>query len=51
MVLYDDEFKRNFHMSPTEFETLYKKLEHRLEPKKTRADVIGGKERLALTLE
>lgn len=51
MVFYNDEFKRNFHMSPTEFEILYKRLEHRLERKKTRVDVIGGKERLAVTLE
>lgn len=38
-------------MAVPEFETLYGKLKHRLEPRHTRPDVIGGKERLALTLE
>lgn len=51
MVSYGDEFKRNFHMTAADFDKLYNKLKHRLEPKKTRSDVIGGKERLAITLE
>lgn len=38
-------------MTVAEFEILYNKLKHRLEPKKTRPDIIAGKERLALTLE
>lgn len=51
MVNFEEEFARNFHMTVDEFNILYDRLKHKLEPKHTRADIISGKQRLAFTLE
>lgn len=51
MINFEAEFTRNFHMTVDEFDTLYDRLKHRLEPQDTRADIISGKQRFAFTLE
>lgn len=51
MANFEEEFTRNFHMNVDEFNVLYDRLKHRLEPKNTRVDTISGKQRLAFTLE
>lgn len=52
MVQYDKEFSRNFRMNHAQFEELFQRLRHRLDPKKlSRPDVITARERLSFTLE
>lgn len=51
MKNFEEEFIRNFHMTPMEFDALFERVRHRIEPEITRDDVIFGEERLALTLE
>lgn len=51
MIDFEQEFTNNFHMNVNEFNVLYDRLKHRLEPQNTRADIISGKQRLVVTLE
>lgn len=47
---WNSEFVQNFHMEEEQFEELFQRVKHRLEPKRcTRPD--GAKHRLAYTLE
>lgn len=49
---WNSEFVQNFHMEEEQFEELFQRVKHRLEPKRcTRPDGIGAKHRLAYTLE
>lgn len=52
MKEWHSEFTKNFHMNCEQFEELFQRIRHRLEPKKqTRPDAIDPKQRLAYTLE
>lgn len=52
MRAWNKEFAQNFHMEQEQFEELFQKVKHRLEPKRcTRPDGISAKHRLAYTLE
>lgn len=49
---WNPQFTTNFHMEQEQFDGLFDRIRHRLEPKRhTRADAIGAKQRLAYTLE
>lgn len=52
MRQWNDEFTQNFHMNEEQFDELFQKVKHRLEPKRcTRPDGISAKQRLVYTLE
>lgn len=52
MRQWTPEFTANFHMEEKHFEELFRRMRHRLEPKRhTRHDGISSKQRLAYTLE
>ncbi|XP_058818499.1 uncharacterized protein LOC131682978 [Topomyia yanbarensis] len=52
MRYWTDEFTSNFHMNAEQFDELYRRIRHKLEPKRwTRADCISAKHKLAYTVE
>ncbi|XP_058818531.1 uncharacterized protein LOC131681634 [Topomyia yanbarensis] len=49
---WKSEFAQNFHMEEKQFQELFQRVKHRLEPKRcTRPDGISAKQRFAYTLE